>query len=105
MISDNTTYGFKDEELSLMTDIFAANENVERVLLYGSRAKGTYKPFSDVDITLVGENLTINDLSDICSRLASSSLPYEFDISILKDLKNQALKEHIARVGKEIYNQ
>ena len=45
-------YGLKDTELEKLRKTFAANERIERVVLYGSRAKGNYKPFSDVDITL-----------------------------------------------------
>ena len=58
-------YGLKETELSKLTEIFASNERVERVILYGSRAKGCHKPFSDVDITLEGPDLTRTDLSRI----------------------------------------
>ena len=41
-----------DEELNLLCTLFAGQKEIEQVILYGSRAKGTHKPFSDVDITL-----------------------------------------------------
>ncbi len=47
-------YGLKEAELKKLQELFAANGSIETVILYGSRAKGNYKPFSDVDITLVG---------------------------------------------------
>ena len=47
-------YGMLDEELQLMHDIFVQTPALEKVVLYGSRAKGTNRPFSDVDITLIG---------------------------------------------------
>ncbi|MEE3447996.1 MAG: nucleotidyltransferase domain-containing protein [Bacteroidales bacterium] len=46
-------YGLKDSELEIMYGFFSEIDNLEKVILYGSRAKGNYKPFSDVDITLV----------------------------------------------------
>ena len=46
-------YGIKEEQWDMLCNVFANNPKIEKVILYGSRAKGTYKPFSDVDITLV----------------------------------------------------
>ena len=96
-------YGLEDSELMLMRDIFAQSANIEKVILYGSRAKGTNKPFSDVDITLVGKNLTEDDLTDVMYRLSESSLPYFCDTSLFSHLINPALIDHIQRRGKVIY--
>lgn len=96
-------YGLKDIELEKLSKVFAANERIERVVLYGSRAKGNYKPFSDVDITLEGAELTHTDLSRLSLAIDDLLLPYQFDISIFHTLKNEALIDHIRRMGITIY--
>ena len=96
-------YGLKDIELEKLSKVFAANERIERVVLYGSRAKGNYKPFSDVDITLEGAELTHTDLNRISLVIDDLLLPYQFDISIFHTLKNEALIDHIRRMGITIY--
>lgn len=96
-------YGLKDIELAKLNEVFAANDRIERVVLYGSRAKGNYKPFSDVDITLEGAELTRTDLSRISLTIDDLLLPYQFDISLFKSLTNPDLIEHINRVGITIY--
>ena len=96
-------YGLKDTELTRLKVLFAKNDRIERVILYGSRAKGTYKPFSDVDITLVGSELTHQDLIKIILDIDDLLLPYMFDISIFHTLKNSELIDHINRRGIEIY--
>lgn len=96
-------YGLDDEEMKMMHDIFAQTVNIDKVILYGSRAKGTYKPFSDVDITLVGDQLTEEDLTDVMFRLEESSLPYFCDVSLFKNLSSPDLISHILRMGKTIY--
>ena len=96
-------YGLKDIELEKLSKVFATNERLERVVLYGSRAKGNYKPFSDVDITLMGEKLTHSDLNRISLAVDDLLLPYQFDISIFHTLKNEALIDHIHRIGITIY--
>lgn len=96
-------YGLKDIELQKLCKVFESNERIERVVLYGSRAKGNYKPFSDVDITLIGEELTHTDLNHLSLVIDDLLLPYQFDISIFHTLKNEALIDHIHRVGITIY--
>jgi len=77
--------------------------NIDKVWLYGSRAKGTAKPYSDIDLALEGKNLTLEILNNIENALDDLLLPYEFDICILHQIKNQDLLEHIHRVGKLVY--
>ena len=96
-------YGLKDIEIEKICRLFAENERIESVILYGSRAKGNYKPFSDVDITLKGEELTRRDLNFLKISIDDLLLPYQFDISIFKSLKNPDLIDHINRVGIAIY--
>ena len=96
-------YGLKDIELQKLSEVFASNERIDRVVLYGSRAKGNNKPFSDVDITMIGENLTNTDLNRISLAIDDLLLPYQFDISIFRTLKNEDLIAHIHRVGITIY--
>lgn len=96
-------YGLKDSELTTLKALFAKNDRLERVILYGSRAKGTYKPFSDVDITLVGRELTHSDLNRMILDIDDLLLPYMFDISIYHTLKSSDLIDHINRRGIVIY--
>ena len=96
-------YGLTDSELKQLCDIFADHPHVGQAILYGSRAKGNYKPFSDVDITLVGHELTREDLNDILWAVDDLLLPYQVDLSIFHKLKNEALIDHIRRRGIVIY--
>lgn len=96
-------YGMLDDELRLLQDVFAQSPNISKVVLYGSRAKGTNRPFSDVDITLMGDHVTDDDLTDVMFRLSESSLPYFCDVSIFRNLSNDALINHIKCVGQTIY--
>lgn len=96
-------YGLTEIELQKVVGVFARNSRIEKVILYGSRAKGCFKPFSDVDITLVGDELSRSDLNRVMEEVDDLLLPYQFDISLWHKLKNEALISHIGRVGIEIY--
>ena len=97
------TYGFSEKEWRLMQQLLASNANIDKALLYGSRAKGTFKDFSDVDIALVGVSLSRVDLFRLNSSFYDSTFPYEVDFSILSKLKNEDLIDHISRRGVVIY--
>ena len=96
-------YGMTDEELNLLHTLFAHQKEIEQVILYGSRAKGTHKPFSDVDITLLGYGLTRQNLNQLSAEIDESSLPYQFDISIFSKLTNPDLIEQIEETGVVLY--
>ncbi|MDN5301083.1 MAG: hypothetical protein PWQ60_597 [Thermoanaerobacteraceae bacterium] len=69
-----------------------------------SRAKGNYKPESDVDIGIYGENITFDTVSALHAMLEEKGpLPYFFDIVDYTHLSHKELKEHIDRVGKVIF--
>lgn len=96
-------YGLADDELHKLITLFAKHSKIDRVILYGSRAKGNFRTGSDVDITLVGENLDKATLNSLELQIDDLLLVYQFDISIFHQLANSDLVEHIERVGKIIY--
>ena len=97
-------FGLDVDTLRGIQGAIAAVEPIEKVLIYGSRAKGNYKIGSDIDITLMGRNLTLyNSIHPLYQQLDELLLPYMFDISILKQIDDLNVVEHILRVGKVFY--
>ncbi|MDA3940421.1 MAG: nucleotidyltransferase domain-containing protein [Spirochaetia bacterium] len=97
-------YGLEENTISKIKNIFSKYPQIEKVILYGSRAKGNFHNGSDIDITLQGKNLTLsNSVYPVSDELDELYLPYMFDISILKHIKDTNLIEHIDRVGKVFY--
>ncbi|GIV41538.1 MAG: hypothetical protein KatS3mg034_0848 [Vicingaceae bacterium] len=92
-------YGLKITTIQSIQDVFKKYPEVEKAILYGSRAKGNYKPGSDIDLTLIGDKLNLTILQKIENELDDLLLPYKIDLSIHKQIKNIELLEHIARVG------
>ena len=96
-------YGLKKESIEKVNRIFAQYDKIEEVILYGSRAKGNYKPGSDIDLTLKGKGLNLKLLNKISLELDDLLLPYTFDLSIYHHIKQADLIDHIVRVGKVFY--
>ena len=96
-------YGIEKEEWEKVFSVFSHFPHIKRAILFGSRAKGTNKPFSAVDIALVGESLSLDDLLHLQNEIDDLLLPYEFDFCIYKDLKNTEFESYIDRRGIEIF--
>ena len=96
-------YGLTDIELQKLTMALSSVSGVKKAILYGSRAKGNYQPFSDIDITLVGDSLSRRDLNVASRALDDLLLPYQIDLSLYDTLKNEDLIEHINHYGVEIF--
>ena len=96
-------YGLSEETVSKIIGVFSRFKQVEEVILYGLRAKGNFKPGSDIDLTLKGEKLRLELLNKISIDIDDLLLPYSFDISIFHQITNPDLLEHIARIGIVFY--
>ena len=76
---------------------------IEKVIVYGSRAIGIYRSGSDIDLTFVGENLNSKIMSNISNGIDDLLTPYMFDLSILSQIDNTDLVEHIRKFGVVFY--
>ena len=83
--------------------ILQSFDAVEKAVVFGSRAKGTSKPHSDIDLSLFGNALDWHTLTRIELALDELNLIYKTDVNIFHLLQNEALQEHILRVGIVIF--
>jgi type I restriction enzyme R subunit len=104
-VGEKTPYGLSADTIDAIRKALAEFPEIESVVLYGSRAKGNYRPGSDIDLTLhVAAAHTDRLLLRVIGRLDDLDLPYGFDVSIYRHIDNDNLKDHIKRVGIEFYN-
>ncbi|MFN2261972.1 MAG: nucleotidyltransferase domain-containing protein [Psychroflexus sp.] len=94
--------GLKENDIEKIKSVFCEYPEIDKVVLYGSRAKGNYRKNSDIDLSIVGE-VNLDIILNIETKLDDLFLPYEFDLSIFNKIKNIALKEHINRLGLTFY--
>lgn len=97
------SFGLPEETLSIIRAILVRHPQVDSAIIYGSRAKGTYRPGSDIDLTLVGSRLSHDNLLHIMGELDESATPYTVDVSIFNDINDIAVRDHIERRGKVFY--
>jgi len=100
----NLRFGLKDTTIHKICTVLRHYPQVEKAILYGSRAKGNFKNGSDIDMTLRGgADLTLNVLYRIMDELDDLLLPYTIDLSIFDNIHDPDVIEHIQRVGVAFY--
>jgi predicted nucleotidyltransferase len=92
------------ETVRRIQEVLARFPEVEKAVLYGSRAKGNPRTGSDIDLTLFGEQLNSSVLARIDDALDDLLLPYQFDLSLFSQITNEDLIDHINRVGEVFYD-
>lgn len=79
------------------------NEAIERVLLFGSRARGDYRNTSDIDLALFTNNLSHSEQNLIEADLQSLSTPLKIDVLFMNRLIKEKLIINIRNEGVVLY--
>jgi uncharacterized protein len=100
---EKDSFGLKQATLEKLKSVFQKHDAIDSVIIYGSRAKGTYKEGSDIDLTIKGLVLPFAELMQIEDQIDDLYLPYGVDLSQYEQLKNPDLVRHIDRLGVVMY--
>lgn len=98
MVSDVKQVGISAKIIDEIIEI-AKKYNVEKVILFGSRARGTYQTASDIDLAVIGGDklgfrFSINE---------ETSTLLQFDVVDLENNIQDKLRDSIEREGIILY--
>lgn len=91
--------GLSEKHFQLIVETLKQTD-IDRAVVFGLRAKGNWRENSDIDIAVFGEGVNVGSL---VAQLDELPMPYKFDIVDYNSINSCALREHIDRVGIEIY--
>jgi predicted nucleotidyltransferase len=97
------TYGLTKSEFESIINVFIQTPQVVKAVLFGSRAKGNYKPGSDIDIAIYCTNLLFDDFLALQVKLDELDLLQKIDLVNFNSIENLEFIEHINRIGIIIY--
>ena len=91
--------GISPENKCAICRILASCPKVSEIILFGSRAMGTFKPYSDIDLCLRGSDISLDDILSL--RVKLQELPLVVDIDLVAEclLQSPALLQHIKLKG------
>lgn len=93
-------YGLNEETYNSIKEIAKKNSKY-KFKIFGSRAKGTYKSNSDIDIAIF-ENVTQEDKFKIKNEIDELNIIYKIDLVFIEENIKKELLESIKREGVEI---
>lgn len=97
-------FGLSDEVINDICEVFNKHANIQKVLIFGSRAKGSYSEGSDIDLAAVGDDISFNQLMDINIQIEDLELLYKVDVVDYKKKIGTPIGDHIDRVGLLFYS-
>lgn len=92
-------HGLAEGTIRQIVEVLKRFPEVERAVLFGSRAKGTFKRGSDIDLALVGGSLDWVVIGKIYDELDDLLLPYRFSLIQFDWSTDPDVSAHISRVG------
>lgn len=101
--SDFFKFGLTQRQFQLMINSITSFNEIEKVVIFGSRAKGNFKPASDVDLAVFGKKINRTTINRFSSALDDLPLPFKFDVLDYNQLTNESLKEKINEQGQVFF--
>ncbi|MGO5066924.1 nucleotidyltransferase domain-containing protein [Clostridium sp. LCP25S3_F8] len=84
-------------------NIISKNPKINKVVIFGSRARGDYRKTSDIDICIYGKDIKNIDINLLEDSLKEIDTPLDFDIVYFDKISKEALKNNIEKDGILIY--
>ncbi len=100
----SANHGLQKQQLELIKNIckdFVSR--IDKISLFGSRATGSYKNYSDIDLVVYGD-ITDKDIRSLWTQFHESSLPYKVDVNAYHLITYPPLKDHIDRYSKILFS-
>jgi type III restriction enzyme len=88
-------FGVAPTALARLREVFDAAPGLNRVWIFGSRARGDARPDSDLDLAFDAQGWTFADYAAVASRIESLNLLYKVDTVFLQDKLDPAFRSAI----------
>jgi predicted nucleotidyltransferase len=96
-------FGLSDRYINLIHNIISKYSEIQEAIIFGSRADGTNRESSDIDIAIKCEKNDFRIKGSLMSDFEESCLPYFVDVVAYNCTPNEKLKSHIDMYGVVFY--
>jgi predicted nucleotidyltransferase len=95
--------GLSEKSRIEVNHILSNFPEIESAIVFGSRALGSFRNGSDLDLAVIGNEISFTTILRLKTAFSESYLPIFVDVVDYKSIKNNDLKHHIDTFGKVIY--
>lgn len=94
-------FGIEQRTINELISYFKTKQDIEKVIIFGSRAKGTFSKGSDIDFAILTQNH--EQFYKISAELDELPTPYKFDVIDYQTLSHEEMKNSIDSEGIVFY--
>ena len=95
-------FGLKEERLNKIRRVLTRYPQVNRVVIFGSRARGDFKPNSDIDLAVYLADSEDKMPGELLLDIDDAAGIYKIDVIDMLRLNNEPLRQRIEEEGVEI---
>lgn len=95
------SFGLPQRTITELLKYFRTKPEIEKVVIFGSRAKGNYKNGSDIDFAIWTDNH--KTFFRYAGELDELPTPYKYDVIDFKELSHEGMIKNINQYGKLFY--
>jgi len=95
-------YGLSEQIITSLREVFQRFPAVNKVLVFGSRATGEYRPYSDIDLAVIAPGMSERDFSLLWCALDDLPILFKLDVLHFEQVTNEKLKQSILREGQPL---
>lgn len=104
MASDDLSFGLSLRIREDLIGVFARYPEIERVLLFGSRADGTFADGSDIDLAVVAPTMTSQRFSQLWGDIDGLPILFKIDLLHWDRLANEPFAQKILANGRRFFS-
>ena len=96
-------YGLSAEIINQLQTVFQGYADIESVYMFGSRAAGTFRDGSDIDLAVIAPAMTDSTFTALWNEVDALPLVFKVDCIHFEQLENKVLKKKILEQGVQFY--
>jgi len=97
-------FGLKEDRLNKIKLVLARYPQVNRAVIFGSRARGDFKPNSDIDLAVYLDESEDKMPGGLLLEIDDAAGIYKIDVIDMLRLNNEPLRQRIEEEGVDIYD-
>lgn len=98
-----SNFGLNDASLERIREVLNRCSSISSAVVFGSRAMGREKVYSDIDIALFGP-VNLYELGRVRTELEELPIPQKCDVHIYDAIQSDDLRRHIDTWGKQLFS-
>jgi len=97
------SFGLSAEILDELRVVFSRFSAIDRVLIYGSRARGDFRPGSDIDLLVLAPTMASLEFAQLWMALDDLPIIFRLDVSLCQEVNNPKLMRNMLADGVTLY--